>query len=361
MRLRPARKDPSRRRAAGILARAAALATCVALPPLALAGSGSLQQDVRFSEYSELATSTRIVQRLLSPLSAAQIGRSLQSTHQRLAEQPIDLAAETFTVYVPAVKPPGGYGLLVFIAPWPQAHLPRGWDVVLDRYGVIFVTAARSGNEASVLERRAPLALLAAGNVMRRYAVDPERVFAGGFSGGSRVAERLALGYPDLFRGALLNSGSDPIEGNPVAAPARELLQRFQESSRLVYVTGEHDPANLTLDASSIQSMHHWCVYDTEARVIPGAAHEVAPAASLDSALRALLQHSAANAGKTAACRAELQQQVAQELARVARLIAGGKGGEARKQLAQIDRRFGGAAAPRSVELQSEIEGLPAG
>ena len=53
--------------------------------------------------------------------------------------------------------------------------------------------------------------VLAAYNVMKRYAVDPQRVFVSGFSGGARVAMRLALAYPDLFRGALMDAGSDPI------------------------------------------------------------------------------------------------------------------------------------------------------
>jgi poly(3-hydroxybutyrate) depolymerase len=52
------------------------------------------------------------------------------------------------------------------------------------------------------------LALIAAQNAMAQYSVDPQQVYIGGFSGGSRVALRLALGYPDVFHGALLNAGS---------------------------------------------------------------------------------------------------------------------------------------------------------
>src|SRR5437879_3459051 len=94
--------------------------------------------------------------------------------------------------------------------------------------------AARSGNDASVLARREPLALLAAHNLMQRYPVDPERVYVGGFSGGARVAMRLALGYPDLFRGAILNAGSDPIGGAEIPLPPRDMFMRFQSSKRIV-------------------------------------------------------------------------------------------------------------------------------
>ena len=42
--------------------------------------------------------------------------------------------------------------------------------------------------------RREPLALLAALNILADYPIDPEQVYIGGFSGGSRIARRLASG-----------------------------------------------------------------------------------------------------------------------------------------------------------------------
>src|SRR5262249_23662500 len=162
----------------------------------------------------------------------------LEAAHGATANQPVDLADEKFLIYLPSQKPEQGYALLVFVPPWEEAGLPRQWAPILDKYGVLFVTAARSGNKEHVL-RREPRALLAAFNVTQRCPIDPRRVYVGGFSGGARVALRLALGYPDVFRGALLNAGSDAL-GNadavpPISLPPRELLYRFQESSRLVY------------------------------------------------------------------------------------------------------------------------------
>src|SRR5208282_4778992 len=71
-------------------------------------------------------------------------------------------------------------------------------------------------------------ALLAAQNIMHRYTVNPDRVYVAGFSGGSRVAMRLALGYPDLFRGALLNAGSDPIGDALAPIHPRILFSAFR-------------------------------------------------------------------------------------------------------------------------------------
>lgn len=163
-------------------------------------------------------------------------------------------------IYVPPHAPAQGYALMVFVPPWQQATLPSGWAQVLDQYGFIFVSAAGSGNDENHLARREPLALIGVQNVIKRYTVDPKRIFVGGFSGGSRVALRLALDYPDVFHGAFLNAGSDPIGANPVPLPSKDQLFRFQESSRIVYATGARDLFHLSMDAESARSMLKQCV-----------------------------------------------------------------------------------------------------
>ncbi len=336
-------------------ARAAALIALLISASTAAQSPTGLQEGVVFHEYSPLASESEVVRRLLSPLAAGQIERSLQESRQQLREQSIDLAAEGFTVYVPRVAPAHGYALLVFVPPWPEARLPPGWAAVLDRDEVIFVSARNSGNEANDLGRRAPLALLAAYNLMSRYPVDAQKVYVGGFSGGARVALRLALAYPDLFHGALLNAGSDPLDAGPPSPPSPQLLQQFQESSRLVYVTGERDTVHLNMDADSLRSLHQWCVFDAEAEVTLGAAHEVAAASAFGRALNALLHPAPAPAGKLTACRAAIAQQVAGQLKEVAALIASEHRADAQKLLLEIDRHFGGVAAPQSLELESQL------
>ena len=76
---------------------------------------------------------------------------------------------------------------------------------------MLVVSAAHSGNDEATFARREPLALLAAHNIRKQYPVDSDRIYIAGFSGGSRIALRLALGYPDVFRGVILNAGSAPI------------------------------------------------------------------------------------------------------------------------------------------------------
>jgi dienelactone hydrolase len=337
----------------------AALLLSPSAPALAASAATGLQPEVVFSGACDAASGSQIVHRLLSPLAAAAVERSLAATHGQLPAQPLDLTHESFTLYVPAAAPAQGYGLVVFVPPWPQARLPKEWQAVLERHGMIFVSAAGSGNEASVPARRAPLALLGACNVMQRYPVDPQRVYVAGFSGGSRVALRLALAWPDLFRGALLNAGSDPIDGAPVVAPAAPLLRQFQESSRLVYVTGEHDGGSLALDAASVASLHRFCAFDLQAQVLAGTAHELMGGTALDHALQALALHAPADAARLASCRQALEREGAGELAAVQALAAAGHHEEARRRLAAADQHLGGVLAPRSVELEAQL-GAPA-
>jgi poly(3-hydroxybutyrate) depolymerase len=174
---------------------------------------------------------------------------------------------------------------------------------MLERNQMIYVTAAHSGNSASVVGRREVLALLAAGTMMARYPVNPMRVYVGGFSGGSRVAMRLAVAHPEVFHGALLNAGSDPIGDADFPLPAPEIFARVQESSRIVYLSGKNDSVNTEKDAQSAASLHRRCVFDTYTEVIPWTGHEVAGPSAFERALDALSKHVPPDPQKWRACR----------------------------------------------------------
>jgi dienelactone hydrolase len=288
---------------------------------------------------------------MATPLALAEMRRMLASSGKSLAERSLDLSSEHFLVYVPPTAPPKGYGLMVFVPPWNDARLPPGWAGVLDRFGVIFVSAAKSGNDASPIGRRQPLALIAEQNIEQRYPVDSERVFVGGFSGGSRVALRLALGYPDVFRGVMLNAGSDPIGDAAAPLPPRDLYLRFQRGARLVYVTGGKDEARLANDVDSMSSMRRWCVAGVTVEAMPYSGHQAPDAAVLAHVLAALQTPVRPDPAKLAACQSAIDRDMAKALDQAEALIASGKRDEAHKQLIKVDARFGGLAAPRSVDL----------
>jgi pimeloyl-ACP methyl ester carboxylesterase len=336
-----------------VLRLGAGFAAIMALPAGGQTAASQLRTDVVFTEYAALSSTAELVRRLYSPLSAIRINQEAQRVGRTLRGQPIDLAKEHYSIYVPdhPHSPSGAYSLLVFIPPWPRAEVPRHWIPALNRYNTILVTAANSGNEAPTIDRREPLALLALHNIMARYPVDPQQVYIGGFSGGARVALRLALGYPDVFRGALLNAGSDSIGNADVPLPPADLFRRFQESTRLVYVTGERDEENLTRDVHSRQSVDKWCVYDVVTQTEPRTGHEPADASAFSRSLEALLGQRHGDPGKLEECRARIDQELRTQLGQVENAVARGDSNGAKQLLSQIDARYGGLAAPRSVEF----------
>src|SRR6185437_5535967 len=297
------------------MVRAVALAVSLLVLHCAAAQDASQNQlprgvphEVVFTGYSPLFSNAEILRRLLTPLAREDVRDTLGHTDEALSPYPIDLAREKFLVYVPSSAPPSprGFALLVFVPPYNHADLPFGWASQLDRHGFIFVAPANAGNATNVVSRRVPLALSAEENVVREYPVDRERIYIGGFSGGSRVAERVALAYPDVFHGALLNAGADPL-GGAYPLPPRDLFLRFQSSTRLVYDTGELDGMNLGTDAGSAQSMHDMCVFDVEMNEIPDTDHEWMSPTAFGRALSRLLDRSPPDPARLEACRSHVQ------------------------------------------------------
>jgi predicted esterase len=274
------------------------LASCGSSPTVP---RGNLLQDVTFNEESPLSTSVEVSRRLMSRSAFAGMQTRLAAEGKALRPYAMKLGDEKFIVYVPATPPP--YGLMVFVPPWNGAKLSQGWETVFEQFGMIYVSAENSGNDAHVLERRIPLAIHAAYNLLKRYNIDKERVFVSGFSGGSRVALKLALGYPDLFTGAILNAGSDAIDDNNLSLPPEPLLHLFQRRSHLVYLTGERDNVNLALDRASLISMAKACQFSTEVQEMPLVGHQLAGANALREAISTLLQPHQSDMNRLDQCR----------------------------------------------------------
>ena len=190
---------------------------------------------------------------------------------------------------------------------------------------------------------------------MRRYSINPDRVYIGGFSGGSRVALRIALAYPDLFRAALLNAGSDPIGEGDMIVPPDDLFAKFQNSSHLAYVTGSEDDWNIQHDLVSRDSMKAWCVFGTVVETMYRVGHEIAVPYSVDRALTALDRRPPVDPVKLSACRARIAKDQAAELQHIAGLLERDKPEDASRALSKLDIRFGGLAAPEIIQLEERI------
>ncbi len=334
----------------------ASAASVLALGAAAPAPTG-VQHSVAFDAYTPLSGNAEITRRLLTPLTGAEI-RKLAAQGKALRDQPVDLSQERFELYVPPNPPPSeGYALMVFVAPWDGGKIPQSWLPVLDRFHVIFVSAARSGNDQSVHGRREPLAVLAAFNVMRRYPVNPRRVYVAGFSGGSRTAMHLAVGYPDLFTGAFLDAGADPLGNNALPVPPRELMTRLQENTRFVYVSGEHDQVHVTEDSVSQASLRRFCVFGYDGSTTPGVGHTPATSQVLAHAIQELDARRPIDDRKLIPCRAALDANIAAELAAISRHGDARQIQAAKAQLLKLDGKYGGLAAPDSVDLWKDLGG----
>ncbi len=348
--MRPRRTSPLR-----VLAACALLAGCA---PRADSRPPGMQEDVTFTRDSPLATGDEIARRTLTPLTYAALEVRLDAQRKAL-ETAVDLPKERFSVYVPGgAPPPSGWGLLVYVPPWPDPTRPVRWRPALDRHALVFVAAERSGNDADVLSRRLPLALVAYENVRARLPIDPERVYVGGFSGGGKVALAAALAYPDVFRGALLDAGSERIDGEAgFYIPPADLFHRFQRS-RLVLATGAGDEFNLRNDAESRASLEDRCVLDVEVMVAPRLGHEPLDASALDKALDALDRRRPDRRGLER-CNARLDREVASALDEAESAIARGDRDRALARLKSADARYGGLAAPRILELEARRRAMP--
>ncbi|MGH6890414.1 MAG: hypothetical protein ACREHF_14675 [Rhizomicrobium sp.] len=341
-------------------ARALALlvaAGCAALAAPSPSNAEGTLSRVAFTATSPLASNLELARRMLRPLEYAKLQRMLEHG-AKLAAQPVDPAKETFALYVPAHVPANGYGLIVFVPPWNAARLPDGWGAVLDATGTIFVSAANSGNDQSVLARREPLALLAEANVALRYRLDPSHIVVAGFSGGSRVALRLALGYPDIFRGAILDAGSDPIGTAATPLPPRDLFERFQQTTHLVFVAGDNDTEVIAANARTLSSLGRWCVFGTDARSMMNEGHDAMDDATLSAALDLLAKPAAIDPAKLLSCRAGLQSDLKTKLAVARAALASGRREDAQRAISDIDAQYGGLAAPEIVDL-AKSAGLP--
>ena len=321
----------------------------VVLGLLAVAPTAASDTLLRLDTPSPLATISALADRLLSPLTSRRLMHRLAATGASPAAATIDVGREQFRLVVPP-EPAGGYGLLVFVPPWDDARLPLGWGAVLARHGMIFVTAAGSGNDVGAFDRREPLALTAAAGVMARFPVDPARVYVGGFSGGSRIALRLALAYPDLFRGAFLDAGADAL-GDMVPLPRVDRLDQFRTASRLVFFAGADDAENLGAIDDSMRSLRRWCASNAVRQTEPRLGHAIAPPDALDRALAALAEPVPPLGLREMTCRTRIAGDAAAALDRAAAAAPA----DARRLVERLDRTFGGLAAPRSAELDARF------
>jgi len=330
--------------------------TALGLAASLTAQAGELLEAQVFDRYSPLAASDEFSRRVFTPTTFDRLQRFQQAIGQRAVEQTVNLSEERFDIFLPSRKPPGGYGLIVFVSPIPRWPLTYDWKKVLERQGVIYVSARRSGNQQNVYERRIPLALHALENIRARYPIDPERVVISGFSGGSRTAMRIAAAYADVFTGALLIGGAKVMGEEDFAPPPLPIMKALQTQMRVVYSTGKLDMPNRRLDARSIAALRVRCVAGVFKIDEPDIGHEVPDRKTLQRALKRLdkpLEPKLLQAQQP--CLAELTQQVETDVSAAEEAYQRQDLDSAGELLGAADLAWGGLASERLVALAREL------
>jgi len=148
--------------------------------------------------------------------------------------------AERFFIHVPAsYTAETEYGLIVFTDADEQIdRVPNDWTKILDRRKFLFVAPENAGNDQDT-NRRLGLAVLGALEMMKRYRIDSNRVYAAGFSGGARMSGLLGFFQPDVFHGTIQNSGADFYTRVPTVYASSRVSTTGQPYGQFEATTGE--------------------------------------------------------------------------------------------------------------------------
>lgn len=328
-----------------------ALLILLCLP--AAAASATAAEAVAFDAPAPLAARAEVAARLLHGLQHQRLLAHSAASGRTLEGAAIDPRAERWQLFVPAscraplrVRRDGdaACGALVWISPWDQALPPRDWLAALEAAKLVYVAAERSGNDHDVLDRRVPLALHGLAGVQARTSIDPARVYVGGFSGGGRVASRIAAGYPDVFRGGLFVATSDGLGSSDAPVPPLARLAALRDG-RWWFAVGDEDPENAAITHDAFKHWRRLCALDSRLVRVTGWGHRNLDGRRLRQALE-FLEHGAKPAAEArAACERTIAAEADAALAAVrARLAAGDREG-ARRDLLDAHRRYGGLIA----------------
>jgi dienelactone hydrolase len=144
-------------------------------------------------------------------------------------EEPI-----SFEVYLPDNDSTEKPGVFVYVSPMKTGRIDSRWREVMDQQNLIYIAANKSGNKIATI-RRMVMATMALKALGQDHEFDTDHISISGFSGGGRVASRLATQYPEVFTGALYICGVDFWKKDQTPRVDRLIQNRF------VFLTGTRD------------------------------------------------------------------------------------------------------------------------
>jgi len=145
-------------------------------------------------------------------------------------------------VYVPhSYDPSKPAGALVFINRWGNSGGSRkSYNELLEEKNLIWAGVLDAGDQTP-MDERMMRSILAPTVLAQDYALDPNRIYIGGFSGGAHVATILATGKPGLFKGGMFVGGT--VFWGDKLPPGIDVIRQ----NRYVFVGGSNDVALNTM------------------------------------------------------------------------------------------------------------------
>jgi predicted esterase len=146
-----------------------------------------------------------------------------------------DSKKQKYQLYIPkSYKKDAPAPLILFISPSDGPQGVKPWQKVCDQEGALFASPYGAGN-STALGLRTRIILDVLDDVRRQHAIDPDRTYITGFSGGGRMACAIGFTLPEYFGGVVPICGTNPIGGTTY------LRHRIEERLSVALVTGETD------------------------------------------------------------------------------------------------------------------------
>jgi len=121
----------------------------------------------------------------------------------------VNLNTQSYEVRLPTnYDPAKTYGLVSFIDWVSPGGTPHpAWQAVLDRHDLIWVGGVNIGNSTATTTRFGA-AIMGAFRMTELHAIDPNRIFSVGTSGGAQLASELVFMRKDFFKGFIGLAGT---------------------------------------------------------------------------------------------------------------------------------------------------------
>ena len=149
-------------------------------------------------------------------------------------------------LYVPdSYDPSSPAGVMVFSSPSPSwSGSRKSYNDLLEEKNLIWAGVLRAG-DATPLNERMMKSLLTPTMLASEYALDPDRIYVGGFAGGAHVATLLSTGKPGMFKGGMFVGGAI-FWGDKVPPEVNVIRQ-----NRFVFIAGSNDVALKTVQRTA--------------------------------------------------------------------------------------------------------------